>query len=442
MNGDITNLDTLRFLRTLGSHLIINGTNLTSLRGLDSLTSVADNLVIINNSMLTSLEGLEALTNVGGHVIIRDNGALTSLAGISALGTIGGDVTIVDNENLTLCCESVTLAGAIDAVRIRDGEIGFHTTISGNGSDDCNDVDELIACSSGTVPQAPDPTLTLTSANEVTLPHNADATTSIVFDVANTTWTATSSNTNIVTLTDPTMGTVTDETTVTLTATTASANTGSSSRLDTVTITWDGGARDTMVIITQQAAVSTDPIRRIRRVTTEGDSLADGSSWANAMTLQAVLAASDSLDQVWIAGGTYRPGVADDGDSITDERTATFSVPAGVLVYGGFAGTENTLVDRAGGATILSGDLLGDDGDDPSAPGYDATRDDNSYTVVTIAGADVTIDRLTITAGGADVTLNGSITSSLMSPSPSGSGLYAGPGITGHHADGLYLHRQ
>ena len=91
-----------------------------------------------------------------------------------------------------------------------------------------------------------DPTLTLTSANEVTLPHNADSTTSIVFDVANTTWTATSSE-DFVTL-DPTTDTVTLQETVMVT-TTASANTGEA-RTAMITIT-ARGTRDTIVTITQ-----------------------------------------------------------------------------------------------------------------------------------------------------------------------------------------------
>ena len=133
----------------------------------------------------------------------------------------------------------------------------------------------------------------------------------------------------------------------------------------------------------------------IRRVTTAGDTGRDGSTWATAMTLKAALAASDPLDQVWIAAGTYQPDSAD--------RTATFTVPEGVLVYGGFVGDEADNFDpsttaRTGAATILSGDLLGDD-IARTATGYAATRDDNSETVVTIGGTDVTLDGLTIQGG-------------------------------------------
>ena len=261
---DITDLDSLIFLQSLTEHLIIDGTNITSLRGLDNLTRIDGNLIIQNNSMLTSLEGLEALTNVGGYVIIRDNGVLTSLAGLSALGTIGGDVTIVDNENLTSCCESATLAAAINTVRVRDGEIGLHTTISGNGSDDCNDVDELVGCS-GPLPQAPDPTLTLTSAAMDTLAHDDASTSSIVFNVADATWTA-ASDQGFVTL-DPSTNDNAAGDNLMLTAT-ASANGTGMLRTATITITATGGAGTTpvtrTVMISQEAAPTveiTNPTR-------------------------------------------------------------------------------------------------------------------------------------------------------------------------------------
>ena len=154
-----------------------------------------------------------------------------------------------------------------------------------------------------------------------------------------------------------------------------------------------------------QTIVVIPPI--IRRVTPDGDSTTDGSTWATAMTLKAALAASDSLDQVWIASGTYQP------DSI--DKTATFTIPAGVRVYGGFVGDESDSFDpmtttRTGAATILSGDLLGDD-TVRTADNYDDTRDDNSTTVVTIGGADVTLDGLTIQGGTRGFQLGGTFLS-------------------------------
>ena len=185
-----------------------------------------------------------------------------------------------------------------------------------------------------------------------------------------------------------------------------------------VTATQAGNENYTMTTQTQTITVAEVVIFRVT-MTGAGDR--DGSSWRNAMTLQAALAASTTPgDQVWIAQGTYKPHA--------DDRTATFSVPAGVLVYGGFAGTEatfdpttnDTRARNAEGVltnvTILSGDLLGDDGTRPVRPPatadtadqtaynaalatYNATRDDNSNTVVILAGENVTLDGLTISGG-------------------------------------------
>ena len=178
----------------------------------------------------------------------------------------------------------------------------------------------------------------------------------------------------------------------------------------------------------------------IRRVTVGGAGNRSGSNWANASQLQAALMASTTPgDQIWIAAGTYKPHASD--------RTATFSIPAGVLVYGGFAGTEaddfdpatnDTRTRNAEGAltnvTILSGDLLGDDGTRPARDAtqvvmdaYDATRDDNSNTVVTITGENVTLDGLTITAGRGGTDLDGTGPNTALG----GAGLLAGAGTAG-----------
>ena len=151
-------------------------------------------------------------------------------------------------------------------------------------------------------------------------------------------------------------------------------------------------------------------------------------------------------DQIWIAAGKYHPvTLANDATTATnEERAATFNIPTGVLVYGGFAGDEAALVARAGGETILSGDLLGDDETRPDeetrpAPGedmtaynaartaYAASRNDNSNTVVTINDPGVTLDGLTITAGEGGTDLDGA------GPNRNfgGAGLYAGVPATG-----------
>ena len=63
----------------------------------------------------------------------------------------------------------------------------------------------------------------------------------------------------------------------------------------------------------------------------------DGSNWGNASKeLQAIINASASGDEVWVAGGNYQR--ANSGEY--------FSMKEGVKIYGGFAGNEESLTSR------------------------------------------------------------------------------------------------
>ncbi len=123
-----------------------------------------------------------------------------------------------------------------------------------------------------------------------------------------------------------------------------------------------------------------------------------GSSWTDAFPfLQDALAVAQPGDQIWVAEGTYRP---DQGaGQVAGSRASTFLVPSDVRLFGGFAGTETSLAQRAGlfDTTILSGDLNGDDATVGNL--------DNAYHVVTTSGAvfGALIDGFTITAGNADL---------------------------------------
>lgn len=111
----------------------------------------------------------------------------------------------------------------------------------------------------------------------------------------------------------------------------------------------------------------------------------DGSSWQAALgSLSEALQQARAGDQIWVAEGTYRPG---------NHRTATFFIPSGVALYGGFAGTESTLEARDPEAhpTILSGEI--------GKPGIE----DNVYSVVTIGASDANtrLDGFVIVHGNA-----------------------------------------
>jgi hypothetical protein len=115
----------------------------------------------------------------------------------------------------------------------------------------------------------------------------------------------------------------------------------------------------------------------------------DGTSWEHAfLSLQEALFIAESGDMIWVAKGTYIP-------SDLTGREASFRIPKGVKIYGGFEGNENTLNARniAQNQTILSGDT--------GIPGVDT---DNCYHVVYMFNTDSTtlLDGFTITEGRAD----------------------------------------
>lgn len=108
-----------------------------------------------------------------------------------------------------------------------------------------------------------------------------------------------------------------------------------------------------------------------------------GDSWGTAFTqLHDALGLAQPGDQVWIAAGVYTP------DSTGIDESATFVVPNGVALYGGFAGNELTLDQRDPSINItsLSGDIDNDDDDSFGSNGN--INRPNSDHVVTINGAD------------------------------------------------------
>src|SRR5690554_311801 len=89
--------------------------------------------------------------------------------------------------------------------------------------------------------------------------------------------------------------------------------------------------------------------------------------------LQAALADAISGDQIWVAGGTYKPTEGTD-------RSISFELKDGVELYGGFAGNETSLTERNWqvNETILSGDI-----------GEVAVNTDNSFNVLKVAGLEL-----------------------------------------------------
>jgi hypothetical protein len=136
----------------------------------------------------------------------------------------------------------------------------------------------------------------------------------------------------------------------------------------------------------------------------------NGTSWTNAFTtLSAALQAASSGDEIWVAAGVYKPTVQVDVNAGgPDTREVTFQIPDGVLVYGGFAGTEILRDERnwQTNLTVLSGDI---DNNDVNLDGNfvaETSADvvgNNAYHVVYTSnvGIDTRLDGFVITAGRA-----------------------------------------
>ena len=101
INGeDINNLNGLSVLTTIGGYLQIGdyhfSTNLdmTSLAGLENLTSIGGDLVIRRNNSLINLTELENITSIEGELRIVENFSLTGLTGLHNITSIAGNLWI------------------------------------------------------------------------------------------------------------------------------------------------------------------------------------------------------------------------------------------------------------------------------------------------------------------------------------------------------------
>ncbi len=155
----------------------------------------------------------------------------------------------------------------------------------------------------------------------------------------------------------------------------------------------------------------------------------NGSSWADAYTnLQDALPQGTATKHIWVAAGTYKPHASD--------RRGTFNIPTNVKLYGGFAGNETDLSERdiQANTTTLSGDLQGND--NAVITDIEATRQDNSYHVVTIRGnaQNVVLDGFTITGGNANGSNNNSCSVAAASQyfDTRGGAIYVNPYAYGH----------
>lgn len=132
----------------------------------------------------------------------------------------------------------------------------------------------------------------------------------------------------------------------------------------------------------------------------------NGQNWETAfIDLQNALNITENGDTIWIAKGIYYP-------SKNLNRDASFIIPNGVKIYGGFLGVENTLMEQniLLNQVILSGDI-----------GIKGDSSDNIRHVVTLTNVDSStiINGITIEGGNAGIE-----TSSSFDKNPNGGGIY------------------
>ncbi len=177
------------------------------------------------------------------------------------------------------------------------------------------------------------------------------------------------------------------------------------------------------------------------------------TSWDDACReLQTALSLAESGDQIRVAAGVYKPDYDIPAGQHTGDRAATFQLISGVALRGGYLGLSAGPSEDPDERnielheTILSGDLLGNDGPDFQ------NNDENSWHVVTGSETDdtATIEGFTLTGGNANGTfpddrgggmfnLNGSptVTDSIFSGNEAvytGGGMYnedSSPALTG-----------
>lgn len=121
--SDITNLDSLRSITSVGQNLYIRyNASLASLNGLSSLTNVGRKLELSRNDILTNIDGLSGITSVEtlylyGNAaltavdvfsnitsvssIIIENTSLTTVDGLTSVANIEAGMTIERNASLT-----------------------------------------------------------------------------------------------------------------------------------------------------------------------------------------------------------------------------------------------------------------------------------------------------------------------------------------------------
>lgn len=145
ISGDLTSLNELGNVISIGGTLSIYSQSLQNLTGLNALRSIAGNLEFTYAPALQNLGGLSSLQSIGGNLSVSSTPALQNLEGLSTLQSIGGSLNIRNTvlQNFKGLSALQSIGGSLD-VRSNQGltglnglnslkSIGNHLLIAGNG---------------------------------------------------------------------------------------------------------------------------------------------------------------------------------------------------------------------------------------------------------------------------------------------------------------------
>ncbi len=98
---DITNLNGLSELTSIGGSLYIHGNELLNdIAGLSNLISIESELRFKSNLALTDINGLNNLTSIGGEFNIVASSAFINISGLNGLRSVGGNFSVQETNTL------------------------------------------------------------------------------------------------------------------------------------------------------------------------------------------------------------------------------------------------------------------------------------------------------------------------------------------------------
>jgi hypothetical protein len=99
-SDSLTSLEGLEGLSSVGNLMISINDSLINFNGLEGLSSVSGDLDVTNNDSLINFNGLEGLSSVGGYLGVSTNSSLLSFDGLEGLSSVGGDLYVSFNDSL------------------------------------------------------------------------------------------------------------------------------------------------------------------------------------------------------------------------------------------------------------------------------------------------------------------------------------------------------